>query len=125
MELGPIGTRIIPQSDIIDGSLSLCQLTKQACDKGPQLVPDASSSMMRNKIQGGHLMLFYRIVQEKVYQDGIDSGIGIFENDFPPYKLHTPYTTTTQLYLPRVSACEFFELSNMIVEWWTVLKTSK
>ena len=46
-------------------------------------------------------------------------------NDLPPDQLYTPYTATTQLYLPGMTATKLLEFSNMVSQGWAILQTTQ
>lgn len=58
------------------------------------LVPYASSPVMRNALLPGELYLLNGIIEEKIYQDGVDLGFGVLFLDLPADQLYTPYTAT-------------------------------
>jgi hypothetical protein len=60
------------------------------CD---DLVPDATSPVMRNLFLPIHFSIFHCIVEEKVYQNGIYRRVWMLFENLPPYQFNTPYTT--------------------------------
>lgn len=49
---------------------------------------------MGNLFLTGSFHLLHRVVQEKVYQNGVDMRLWILANDFSSYQLYTPNTAS-------------------------------
>jgi len=97
--------------------------------------------MMGYLFLSSSFLLLYRIIKEKIYQNGIDLGIWVISDNLSTNQFHTPYTTTytsvsknpslqditqtSQLDFPRMATFYQLLLANGIIQEWTIPKTSK
>ena len=57
-------------------------------------VPDTPCPVVGGALLPCCLHLFYRVVQEKVDQDGVCVGLGVLSADLPANQLHAPYAAS-------------------------------